>query len=53
MCAVATISTEEELLAGMCNDLFREWSVDLDVEEKKVWLWNALVEMHRIKKRKG
>lgn len=55
MLEAATMHMEEEAISGMadmCNDLFREWSVELSLEEKKIWLWNASVEMHRIKQRK-
>lgn len=45
MSETATIKIEEETVSGMkdmCSDLFREWLVDLNLEEKKIWLWNAL-----------
>ncbi len=51
---VATMKTEEENISGMkdmCSELFREWLVDLNLEEKKIWLWNAAVEMRKIKQR--
>jgi len=38
MSEVATMKTEEETVTymkNMCSDLFREWSVDLNLEEKK------------------
>ncbi|MGE5196998.1 MAG: hypothetical protein ACM3IL_00630 [Deltaproteobacteria bacterium] len=47
----AKAGNEVEMLK-MCNGLFKEWLVDLDAEEKQVWLWNALVEMLKIKQRK-
>lgn len=55
MSETATIKIEEETVSGMkdmCSDLFREWSVDLNLEEKKIWLWNVSVEMRRIKQRR-
>lgn len=39
-------------LANMCSELFVEWLVDLTLEEKEAWLWNASVEMRRIKQRR-
>ncbi|MDD4981050.1 MAG: hypothetical protein PHC54_07350 [Candidatus Omnitrophica bacterium] len=55
MSEVATVKTKEEAMTGMgdvCSELFKEWLVDLNFEEKKIWLWNASVEMCRIKQRK-
>jgi len=52
---VAVMKREEETVAGMkdmYSGLFREWLMDLTFEEKKVWLWNASVEMLRIKQRR-
>jgi len=39
-------------IEGICRDLFREWQTDLTLEEKHLWLWNASVEMVRIKRRR-
>ncbi len=55
MSEVATMKGQEETVSGMkdmCNDLFKEWLVDLNFEEKKIWLWNASVEMYKIKQRR-
>lgn len=55
MSEIATMRAQEETLSGMkdmCSLLFNEWLSDLDFEEKKIWLWNASVEMHRIKERR-
>jgi hypothetical protein len=52
---VATRKLEEEtitVMTDMCSDLFKEWLFDLTLEEKEIWLWNALVEMDRIKQRR-
>ena len=34
------------------NDLLKEWLYNLTFEEKMIWLWNAKVEMLRIKQRR-
>ncbi len=55
MSEVTTVKMEEETVTymeNMCSDLFREWLVDLNLEEKKIWLWNASVEMRKIKQRR-
>ena len=39
-------------IVDMYNDLLKEWLYDLSYEEKLVWLWNAKVEMVRIKQRR-
>jgi hypothetical protein len=31
-----------------CDQLFRKWKLELDAEEKQVWLWNSMVAMKRI-----
>jgi hypothetical protein len=36
----------------ICAELFQTWLVELTNEEKEIWLWNALVEMARIKQRR-
>jgi len=49
----ATAEREEELeILNICNDLFREWLCDLTSEEQKIWLWNAKVQMVKIRKRR-
>ena len=56
MSEVITMKIEEETVTymeNMCCDLFREWSVDLNLEEKKILLWNASVEMRKIKQRRS
>lgn len=40
------------LMSNMCDDLFRKWLVDLTREEKEIWLWNASIEMCKIKQRR-
>jgi len=55
MSEVATERIGEEAVAcmtNMCNDLFKQWSVDLNFGEKEIWLWNASVEMYKIKHRR-
>jgi len=32
--------------------LFNEWLMDLTPEEKEIWVWNALVEMLKIKQKR-
>ncbi|MDD5130747.1 MAG: hypothetical protein PHS66_06870 [Candidatus Omnitrophica bacterium] len=39
-------------IENLCRNLFKEWFFDLNYQEKEVWLWNALVEMARIKQRR-
>lgn len=56
MAEISAVKTEEETLTyttNMCNDLFKEWSVDLNFEEKEIWLWNASVDMYKIKQRRS
>lgn len=48
--------TEEKVTVEMvklCNNLFKEWVVNFTLEEKEIWLWNALVEMAKIKQRRN
>jgi len=55
MSRVAEVRVEEEMEAEMvslCDELLREWSQELSFEEKQIWLWNALVEMVKIKQRR-
>jgi hypothetical protein len=42
----------EAEMVNICSSLFKEWAVDLTFEEKQIWLWNALVEMMKIKQRR-
>lgn len=53
---VETVKLEEgavSCMEDMCRDLFKEWLFDLAFEEKEIWLWNASVEMHKIRQRRG
>lgn len=36
-----------------CNQLFQKWLVDLSLEEKEIWLWNAQVAMKKIEKQRA
>ena len=36
-----------------CIELLNEWLFELTAEEQEVWLWNATVEMARIKRRRS
>ena len=40
-------------IESLCRSLFNEWLLDLDYRKKEIWLWNSLVEMAKIKQRKG
>ncbi len=44
---------EEIEIENLCRNLFNEWLLDLNVQEKQVWLWNSLVGMARIKQRRS
>jgi len=37
---------------NLCQDLFNEWLMDLNAQEKEIWLWNSLVQMAKIKQRR-
>ncbi len=37
---------------NLCQDLFNEWLMDLNAQEKEIWLWNSLVQMVKIKQRR-
>lgn len=39
-------------LIDMCTNLVKAWFCDLDPEEKEVWLWNASVQLVKIKQRR-
>ena len=43
---------EESEILHMCKELFNEWLHDLNLEEKEIWLWNANVQMLKIKQRR-
>ena len=47
------VVTEEIEIENLCRNLFNEWLLDLNVQEKQVWLWNSLVGMARIKQRRS
>ena len=53
---IATVSLPQIGLGidydGLFRELCREWSSELDPQEKEVWLWNVWVEMLRIKQRR-
>ncbi|MCK9430497.1 MAG: hypothetical protein M0R17_10890 [Candidatus Omnitrophica bacterium] len=44
-----TINEIEDLL----HNLFKEWLLDLNPQEKEIWLWNAMVGMAKIKQRRS
>jgi hypothetical protein len=39
-------------IKNLCRNLFNEWLLDLNSQEKQVWLWNSLVGMVKIKQRR-
>jgi hypothetical protein len=39
-------------LVNMCDQLIKTWADDLSAEEKEIWLWNALIEIKKIQKRR-
>ena len=39
-------------MENLCHSLFNEWLLELNFHEKEIWLWNALVEMAKIKERR-
>lgn len=34
------------------GELYQEWELDLSEQEQEVWLWNAIVEIKKIKQRR-
>jgi len=44
-----TINEIEDLF----HNLFKEWLLDLNSQEKEIWLWNAMVGMAKIKQRRS
>jgi hypothetical protein len=40
-------------IENLCRGLFNEWLLDLNFQEKEIWLWNSLVEMAKVKQRKS
>lgn len=50
--AVETNKTVAEI-ENLCQNLFNEWLLDLNFQEKEIWLWNALVGMAKIKQRRS
>jgi hypothetical protein len=47
--------SEEEMfeMQNLCSELSHEWLFDLNFEEKQIWLWNSLVELAKIKRRRS
>jgi len=45
-------SKEAIEIENLCRSLFKEWFLDLNFQEKEIWLWNSLVEMAKIKQRR-
>jgi hypothetical protein len=43
---------ETNELVNLCQNLFNEWMFELNFPEKEFWLWNALVEMAKIRQRR-
>ena len=39
-------------LEGIFDELYREWEIDLQPDEQEIWLWNAMVEIKKIKQRR-
>ena len=39
-------------IENLCRNLFNEWLLDLNSQEKEIWLWNSLVEMSKVKQRR-
>jgi hypothetical protein len=40
-------------IENLCHNLFNEWLLDLNFQEKEIWLWNSLVEMAQVKQRRS
>jgi len=40
-------------IESQCDQLLRQWMLDLDEEEKQTWLWNSMVEIKRIMARRN
>jgi len=34
------------------GELYQEWELDLSPQEQEIWLWNAIVEIKKIKQRR-
>ncbi len=52
---VAEVRVEQKAgywMTSMCSELFKEWLVELTLEEKEIWLWNAAVAMYKIRQRR-
>lgn len=43
---------ETNEMVDLCQSLFNEWMFELRLPEKEIWLWNALVDMRRIRQRR-
>ena len=48
----AVVKDRQGEIEDLCQNLVREWLLDLNYQEKEIWLWNALVEMAKIKQRR-
>lgn len=40
-------------IEGLLHNLLKEWLLDLNPQEKEIWLWNAIVGMAKIKQRRS
>jgi hypothetical protein len=47
------IEDESVEMQNLCSELFHEWMFNLSFEEKQIWLWNSMVELAKIKRRKS
>jgi hypothetical protein len=46
-------SQEAREIKNLFRNLFKEWLLDLNSQEREIWLWNALVEMEKVKERRS
>ncbi len=47
-----TEQANEGIIMERYAPLFKEWLFDLTPEEKEIWIWNALVEILKIKQKR-
>lgn len=47
-----TEQANADAIMERCAPLFKEWLIDLTPEEKEIWIWNALVEILKIKQKR-
>ncbi|MDD5128616.1 MAG: hypothetical protein PHO40_03065 [Candidatus Omnitrophica bacterium] len=40
-------------IEDLLHNLLKEWTLDLNPQEKEIWLWNAMVGMAKIKQRRS